>query len=186
MPSEQVSAIVPTLYQVNQIIKPTYENYMKNTSERAPRRTVTARRNTEFVRRALRIWRQACLRGEALTLRRLAILTVFGGADHFYICYNRALQEVYRYRLDRARGHFCRPCEERVGRTRIRHIVERVEALLAANPRMKVTEALTLVFAAGGAPRFYIGIERGMAILRANEISFRHPWAHIDESPDIP
>lgn len=159
---------------------------MKNTRIGSPRRSVTAHRNADFIRRALRIWRQARLRGEDLTLRRLALLTVFGGADHFYLCYNRALQEVYRFRLARAAGHVCRAGEESASRSRIRHLVDRVESHMGAEPGLTVNDALTMVFAEGGAPRFYIGIERGMAILRANEISFRHPWAHTDEFPDLP
>lgn len=124
---------------------------------------ITVERDADFVRRARRILAEERRRGCAPSARRVAVLTVYGGADSFHISYPRALNELYR--MLREGTHIDAAWAE-PWQLRMKHLAARVAARMAADCRCSLSEALLQVFGEGGATRFYIGIPRAMQLLR--------------------
>lgn len=130
-------------------------------------------RDADFVARALRNLEREHSRGVEPTLRRLAVLTVFGGASAYYLSFGQAYNAVLRW--------LATPADQRpdaatapARRLRIIHLGRRVLELKADNPALSVTEALTRIYMEGGAPRFYMTVQRGVLILRRNKIRERY------------
>lgn len=124
----------------------------------------TALRDADFLRRARQVIRREHERGVRPTLRRVAILTVFGGADNFHASHKYLCNQIYHYlRLPEDE----RPCLQTARLTLLRmlHILERVKLLLLRHPEMPLTDAVSLTLNSR-APRFYISVENAIDILR--------------------
>ncbi len=131
---------------------------------------ITAERDADFVRRARRILAEERRRGCEPTPRRVAVLTVYGGADSFHISYPRALNELYRMLRD---GEHIDPAWAEPWQLRMKHLAARVASKMADDCRRSLPDALLQVFGEGGATRFYIGIPRAIQLLRKYHVMDR-------------
>lgn len=124
---------------------------------------ILKQRDADFIRRARQILENERKRGVEPSARRLAVLTVFNGADSFHISYVRALNEIYRMLREgrEVKAEWAQPRE-----LRIAHISARVASAMAADGSLSVPQALMQVLREGNAPRFYIGIPYAMTLLR--------------------
>lgn len=125
-------------------------------------------RDADFVRRARRVLEAERKRGVEPSARRLAVLTVYSGADSFHISYVRALNEIYRM-LREGRSVSTEWAQPR--QLRIAHLASRVVSAMAADGSLSVPQALMQVFREGNAPRFYIGIPYAITLLRRNGLA---------------
>lgn len=127
---------------------------------------IDGERNVDFIRRAIRHTMDELSAGRDPGTRRIAVMTVFGGADSFHIGFERAQRLVGRY--------FALPplVREQMARTgtpaqlRCIHMGQRVKELMEKDPKMTITDALTRVYFRGGAPRFYMGVDYAMTLVR--------------------
>lgn len=129
---------------------------------------LTRERDADFVRRARQVLENERRRGVEPSPRRVAVLTVFGGADSFHISYNRALGELYK--LLRGETERADPAWAEPWQLRITHLAARVAEKMALNCECSLPEALLQVFGDGGATRFYIGVPRAMQLLRKYKV----------------
>ena len=104
-------------------------------------------------------------RGKNPSLRRIAVLTVFGGADHFYVDYTSARRAMAVYRRHRDEGTADIATETAV-KARSRHISDAVDRMIKADPLMSLPDALRHVLVSVPAPRFYISVPTAMRLLR--------------------
>lgn len=125
-------------------------------------------RDADFIRRARIVLDNERKRGVEPSARRIAVLTVFSGADSFHISYVRALSEIYRLLRE---GRTVSPEWAQPRQLRISHIAARVASAMAADGSLSVPQALMQVFREGNAPRFYIGIPYAIALLRRHGVT---------------
>ena len=122
----------------------------------------TFMRNRDFISRCLQTAERERARGENPSVRRIVALTVFGGACHYYVSYERAAAMVYKYHnipVDERRPSI----DERPSQVRARHITEQVEQI-SAKEQIPLSDALTKVLTSKHAPRFYFSVEYGMRL----------------------
>jgi hypothetical protein len=123
----------------------------------------TLLRDRAFIKKCLKNLQAERARGVEPSVRRIVALTIFGGADSFYISFDRALAMV-------AVCHKI-PVEERVkllvkqtpSQVRCRHITDLVEKLVAEK-HISLTQATLDVLCMNHAPRFYFTIPYGMRL----------------------
>lgn len=141
-------------------------------------------RDADFVARALLNIEREHRRGVEPGLRRIAVLTIFGGAGAYYISFGHAYNAVLRW-LALTPDRRPDPSVASARQLRVIHLGQRVQSMIAETPGLSVTEALTQVFMAGGAPRFYLSIPRGMRILRRYQIRERYLRSKNVKKEDI-
>lgn len=123
-------------------------------------------RDADMRRRAQAHLQAEQRRGANPSLRRIAVLTVYGGASSFFMEYIQARRLLSEYRRSVESGTAVRQSDENMFQTRIRHISEAVDREMAADPVITLCQALRRVLIYGSAPRFYVSIPSAMDILR--------------------
>ena len=126
----------------------------------------TKYRNRDFKERCRQVVVDEMLTGYIPSVRRVAVLTVFGSAPGFYVDY----QHTYNALCKRAKAAKAGVevagsyglCEERM-----REIEKRVAALMAEKGWSRA-RALTEVINNGRAPRFYMTVRDAMNLVREN------------------
>lgn len=141
-------------------------------------------RDADFVARALLNIEREHQRGVEPGLRRIAVLTIFGGAGAYYISFGHAYNAVLRW-MALAPDLRPDPAVASARQLRVIHLGGRVQSMIGDNPGLSVTEALTRVFLDGGAPRFYLSIPQGMRILRRYQIRERYIRSKYVKKEDI-